>query len=83
MGSRLGGLYYLDAHLVSLGSWLIMGASDCSLLAPSAQLRVTEMTPACAVPLEDFPARLECYARHAGYVRRSGSHHSRKNIDYN
>lgn len=56
-GLLLWGLHYLDAHLVSLGSWPVMGAS---LLTPSGQLRVTEKTPACAVPLEDFPTRIQC-----------------------
>lgn len=41
-----------------LDSWPIVGASEYSLLTPSGQLRVTEMTPACSVPLEDFLARL-------------------------
>lgn len=77
MGSCFGGLHYLDIHLVSLGSWPVMGASDYSVLTPSGQLRVTEMTPASAVPLEDFPARLQCYVHHAG------CRHFRKNADYN
>lgn len=77
VGSYFGRLHYLDAHLVSLGSWPVMGASDYSVLTPSGQLRVTEMTPACAVPLEDFLARLQRYVCH------SGSYHSRKNVDYN
>ena len=77
VGSCFGRLHYLDAHLLSLGSWPVMGASDYSVLTPSGQLRVTEMTPACAVPLGDLPARLQCYVRH------SGSLHFRKNVDYN
>lgn len=61
MGSCLGGLQHLDACCVSLGSWPGTGASGYSVLTFSGQFRTLGMIPACAVPLQDFLAGLQCY----------------------